>query len=500
MVLPGLAMATVGAGRSCPNCSTAVKEGDIICIRCGTNLLTGQRIVAEAEREAPKRSLSGVLPILGIGAAAAVVIAVLAALVFYLLQDPVADARRLAQGGNVLEAQNILQEHIERRPDDAEAQFLLGKLYWRGQQHSNAATAFQRAAELAPENAEAGLFAAVALGRGGSATAKNNQIAALRRMLEHHPEHEEARYLLALALGSTGELNEFSALVNAVSQSAWSPKYQQFHGIAEALRGNVAEASQQVRSALADSDSSDARAALGAISQLEGDPESAKRLLREAIDQESSVTPLLRAQLGLQLMADGDFEGALTHLQAATAADMTPPQTRFYYGLALQSVGLDTEALTQYERVVSGNLPLAAEASGQMALLYLQQGNLQKAEETLRAATQGGAGSPKLHTLRGQLHAQQGSFAEAQQSLRRAIQMDENYAPARLENGLLFVTRGMLDDGLRELEAYLDLVETGGPAAAEIEVLVNQLRQTIDNPAGAPAERASVNLRGGGAS
>lgn len=38
---------------TCPNCSALVQDGDIICVACGTNLLTGQKIVHEKKAAAP---------------------------------------------------------------------------------------------------------------------------------------------------------------------------------------------------------------------------------------------------------------------------------------------------------------------------------------------------------------------------------------------------------------------------------------------------------------
>ncbi|HPO17047.1 MAG TPA: zinc ribbon domain-containing protein, partial [Candidatus Hydrogenedentes bacterium] len=40
----------------CPNCKSPVQEGDIICVRCGTNLLTGQKVAEEQRQDMPRES------------------------------------------------------------------------------------------------------------------------------------------------------------------------------------------------------------------------------------------------------------------------------------------------------------------------------------------------------------------------------------------------------------------------------------------------------------
>lgn len=486
--LPALAMAAGDESVVCPNCNAVVKKGDIICISCGTNLLTGQQVLPDMKRESPAGPALGKM--LSYGALGVLALALVGGFVFllmYILRDPVAEARNLARGGNVLEALNVLQSHLEDRPEDDQGQYLLGQLQWRSEQFAASATAFEAAARLEPSNADAGLFAAAAYGRVSGDAAKTSQLGALQLVLEHHPDHQEARYLLALAEGASDDLAQFKILAEEASRTAQSGDGLQLQALAEALNGDIAQAYAHIRDAYQVAGDADTLAALGAIAFLEGDREEAKTQLQSALGQGSSVTPLLQAQLGLILLAEGDSEGALRLLREAVESPMTPSHIRFYYGLALQALGLTTEALVQYERVVSGSLPQAAEASAQMALIFLQQDNLQKAEEILRTATQSGTVSAKVHTLQGQLYAQQGNIPEAQQSLRRAVQLDDTYAPARLENGLLFVTRGMLEDGLRELEVYMRLAEERGVPNAEIEVLVNQLRQTLET-----SDRASL--------
>jgi tetratricopeptide (TPR) repeat protein len=178
-------------------------------------------------------------------------------------------------------------------------------------------------------------------------------------------------------------------------------------------------------------------------------------------------------------------------MREAKGTPDAPASTPFLYALCLQSSGLDSEALIEYEHVVSAGGDSAAEAAVQMALIYLTQDNLEKTQDMLTKATQLGGSSAKLYTVQGQLQVRQNNEAEAQQSFRHALQLDPNYAAAHLENGLTFIKRGVLPEGLSELERYLALVgPDNAPARSnEVELLVTQLKQTIDREGGAaPAD------------
>lgn len=138
-----------GAGQrqTCPNCHALVQDGDILCVNCGTNLLTGQKITEEkrvvARQRQSRRWLMTVIA----------VVAVLAAilLVVWLMvvgRDPVARAEELINKDRKLEAAEVLTKYVETNPSNAAAQFQLGKLNWINKDFRGAASAFEAAATL----------------------------------------------------------------------------------------------------------------------------------------------------------------------------------------------------------------------------------------------------------------------------------------------------------------------------------------------------------------
>ncbi len=472
------------AGRQCPNCASPVQEGDIICVNCGTNLLTGQRVAPdESGAPRPRRKRRNLKPLLAGAAVLVVVAAVGGALVLYLAQDQVGQARTLAADGNVLEAINLLGGYVEDYPDDAEAQFLLGKLHWRSQQYAQAAGNFQAASSADPANEEAALLSVAALAKLRGAEGLQRQLAALREVAQRFPENQQALYLLALAEGAAGNVDrQIQALERLLNLDPNRAEARRSMGVAQALQGELAEARAQLLEAeAARPGNGDAEAALALIGDLQEQNAQTEEMLVQALEEGSKINALVRTRLGLLYLSEGDYDNALNQLGEAKDSADPPKAAAFFYALALQAAGLVPEALQALDKVASGSGPYAGEASVQMALAYAMQGELQQATQAVGRAMQAGYTSAKVYTIQGFVHAQEGSYEDAIESFRNAVRTDPRYAPAHLELGLQYISRGNLAEGLRELERYLELAG-GAPEQRinEIELLVNQLKQTLD--------------------
>ena len=476
--------ANAPGGNQCKNCRAPVRDGDIICSRCGVNLLTGEKIAAE---QAGSRGPSARW-VIGSLLALVLVVALVAAAAYYVLRDPVAQARQVARAGNVLEAINILNAHISRQQNDAEAHKTLGQLYWDTKDYSSAAESFATAATLNPDDVDLGLMAAVSASRLTGEIARVLQVDALKRLAERHPDNARVRYLYALVLGSTGDAAAEVAELEALLDTPNGAAYRDDLGVAQALTGDLDTARATLESAQPGGNTD---AAQGFVASLLGDDAGAQEELISALEQGSNIQALAGARLGMLLMSQGRFEEALPRLRDAKNSDPPVAIAEFFHALALQANGLNTEALQAFDRIALGKGEYSDDAAVQMALLFLDQGDLSRAQESLRKATAAGGDSAKLATIQGKVYLAQGDQAQAQQSFRLAISRDADYAPAYLENGLLFVARGMMSDGLEELRHYLDMIgpDAQGVRYAEIEMLVNQLQQTVD---GASAVQGAV--------
>ncbi|MBM3290334.1 MAG: hypothetical protein FJY92_09300, partial [Candidatus Hydrogenedentes bacterium] len=161
---PRAARRSSSSSQTCTNCGALIQEGDIICVACGTNLLTGQKIAEERKQQAVKAPaaqnntmyyvIGGVLAVAIVGAG------VFAAV--RLMGDPISRAKRLANGGRMLDAVELLKTHTAKQTDDADAFFALGKLQWLSNDMASAAQNFEKAARLGPSNIEAVRLAVLA--------------------------------------------------------------------------------------------------------------------------------------------------------------------------------------------------------------------------------------------------------------------------------------------------------------------------------------------------
>ncbi len=481
---------------NCPNCASPVAEEDIICVRCGTNLFTGDKIAEEQRQEKKKRVRLNLMPALAVGGAL-LLMALLVGLIFILLtRDPLADAARIAREGNVLGAINRLKPYAETHPDNARAQKLHGRLLWMNEQWLRAADAFETALHVAPEDKEAALFAAVALQQAGGPESLRRQVSVLERMAEAHPGDKQALYLLALARGANQDYaGQIEALERLLALGTPPPQASTLVGVAQVLSGDRESAAATLEEALnSPASASLASVALGFLRHMQGDPAQATDRLQRAIEAGTPIDDYARTRLGLLYLAEGQVEPAIPLLSEAKRSGDSVPEAGYFYALCLQSAALDTEAQKEFEGIAAGRGPYAADAAVQLAMTYVEEGNILRANEFIARANDLGHESAKLHTVKGRLQILQEEPNEAQQSFRMAIQTDASYAPPYLEMGLLYIGRGVLTEGLGQLRRYLELARDDTPERTlkEIELLVEQLRQTLEQPPRADEEGSAL--------
>jgi tetratricopeptide (TPR) repeat protein/RNA polymerase subunit RPABC4/transcription elongation factor Spt4 len=485
---------------NCPNCSAVVQPGDIICVACGTNLLTGQKIVSETQTSRTTRPQVSVRseinwPIVG-GIAAAIVIVVLGGLAAYTwTRDPVNQAVSLAQQGRVSEATELLIRYTDQNPEDPRGHMELGKLHWRSRQFLDAEASFREVARLEPANRRAVYLTILAGATTRTAVSRPNEVAMLESYVRAAPQDGEAWFLLALARGTTGDsAGQTEALSRAVELGFDAAALQQAQGVSQALAGNSADALRVLRQALTTApDSPDLRAAAGFVANLEGVSDDAASYLNEAVANNTSLEKEATLQLGLLHLRKGEFDAASQRFQEVLRIDNDNQSARFYQAVARQGMGLRPEALGAFESLMRmEQSPYAAEAALRAATLYLAEGDADRAMDAIERAQRQGASNASYYTTRGRVLARMGRETEAQDSFRSAVQADSEYAPAHLENGLMYVRRQMFGEGIRALQRYVDTIDPALPDARveQVRALIDQLRQT-ERDTTAPA-------RGGG--
>ena len=487
----------VGGNRTdqCPTCGAVVQDGDIVCVRCGVSLLTGHKVINDKAESAPGAAGRSV-PYGLLGAATLLLLAGAGIAAFFLLRDPVQQARKQAKSGDLLGAVSVLKKHADSAPKDGDAQEMLGKLYMQTQQYPDAASAFDSASRLSPDDEDLAFLAVIAAGKIEGETGTQRQIAALERLIEAHPDNAQAVKMLALAQGSAGNLDASKGQLGKLAAIGQAPdEVAKYQGIVDALGGDYPAA----QSALAGASATDpgVRAAQGYLSSLEGDAFAAADALSAVVSGGQDPDVEAKSRLGLLYMAQGQFNQALPLLRP-TEGGRPSDSARFFYALCLQTSGMGDEALMDFELLVSGGGKFAEDAAIQMAMIYLERDQIDQAAESTRKARKFGS-SARLHTLEGTIAALQGAEADAQEQFRTAIRADAEYPAAHLEQGLMYVRRGVLAEGIRELELYLTLADPAIPGGriAEVELLVKQLKQSegqggTTTAVAAPAPRAAA--------
>ena len=498
----GMEPAARKQSQNCPNCSAVVQPGDIICVACGTNLLTGQKIAGETSpskttRTQPREKIQINWPLVG-GIAAVVLLVALAALAVYTwTRDPVNQAVNLVRQGRVSEATEILTRYTAQNPNDPRGHMELGKLYWRARQFPDAAGAFRNVAEIEPGNRDAVFLAVLASASTGATGARAVEVALLEDYVRTAPDDAEAWYMLALARGTVNDpQGQAEALETALELGLSDAKLLQAQGVAWAQAGESADAYQQLRRALLDAPGSgDLQAAAGFVANIRGEEDEAESYLAAALAADTSLEREAKLQLGLLHLRKGNFEEAARRFQDAVRMDETDQSARFYQAVAWQGLGLIPEALGVFENLMrQDQSPHAAESALRAAALYLEEGDAGRAMDAIERAERQGLRSAAYYTMRGRVLAGLGRETEAQDAFRSAVQANPDYAPAHLENGLLYVRRQMFTEGIRALQRYTDTIDPNLPDARvdQVLALIEQLKQTERD---APARRGGRTAR-----
>jgi tetratricopeptide (TPR) repeat protein len=474
-----------GQRQTCPSCHALVQDGDIICVNCGTNLLTGQKI-SEEKKVVPRKERRP----LWIWFALAVVLLglmLLAAAYVYSQRDAVARAQDLVTVGKVSEATELLTNYVQSNPENAQAQFLLGRLHWANGEFGPAAAAFRAAYQADRSSRNAFMLAALsyALGNDNSRAAD-----VLREMVEVFPGDAEAWYMLGLASGAAGDFNgQVRALEQAVQLEPTEPESKAYLGIARALQGQYPQAAAALGDALAaQPNDPNLKAAQAFVTSLQGQRDSAAALLQEAANSNSPVRGLALTQLGLVQMSKGDFAGAVQHLQQASDADPANEAAKYYRAVALQAMGQTDQAIAILNELSQTGGRFTADAAALTAQAYLDRGDLPKAQEAVNRALSMGAQSAMIYTLQGRVSARANEDNKARDFFKRALEIDPNYPPAYLEYGLFHITKEQsMTEGIEKLERYLQLLgpDERATEGRRIEDLIRQLKQTSGGAPGA---------------
>jgi len=193
---------------------------------------------------------------------------------------------------------------------------------------------------------------------------------------------------------------------------------------------------------------------------LRRDPERAQPLFESALALEpDSVSGHIG--LGLSLLASGNREAGLQHLERAVALAPDSPKAQAALGVSLDQLGRPQDALKHLE-IARDLRPHDSRILNNLGVAHLRAGSPERAEPLLRAALREDTRDTALRSNNlGMAQALQGRFTEALESFRRGG--DEQSARSNL--GYAHYVRGEYKEAIAEYERALLI---GGDANVQV--------------------------------
>ncbi len=470
---------TLGSAANCRSCGFPVGASDIICTHCGVNLLTGQQVTeVRTLPVAPPRNYSLLWAILGV-TGALVAIVLIGALIYQVMRDPVGEAQKLAQEGKAGLAIEQLREHLKTHSSDVRAQLLLGKVLWGDHQYRQASDAFSAVTELDAKNADAPLMAAVALHKAKEEGSVARDQTLLANAAKLAPTDTRASLLEALSHGVSKDYAPQAERLKAAVEAGGSPALRVPWAASEALQGNLEGVGAILNTPEGETEAV-SNAVLGLVADLKADTQEAQTRLEAAV--QSGADGAVKSRLASIYLEQAEYAKALPLLEQARAAGKDDA-VDWMYAACLAGKGSNVDAIREFDALSKRKGVYAAAAALELASLYLGMGDAGKANESLLLATQLGNDTAKLYTLRGRVSMKEGDANAAMDAYAKALEKDPRYPAAHLEMGLQYLAQGVLPEGLQELERFLETGRAagGGQIVNEIELLVEQLKQTVQS-------------------
>ncbi len=188
-----------------------------------------------------------------------------------------------------------------------------------------------------------------------------------------------------------------------------------------------------------------------------------------------AATPVEQAQAQLNA---GDLPGALKTLDKYLASAPQDAEARFTRGLVLVKLNKTDDAIKVFADLTR-DYPQLPEPYNNLAVLYAQQGDYEKARDALEAALATHPAYATAHENLGDIYA-----ALAGAAYNRASSLDQNNQAVRYKQSLI----NQLDTGIGAAPAAPAVAAKPAPAAAVVAAAVE--------PAASPATSSSADVAG----
>ncbi len=435
----------------CSNCGSQMAPRDIICVECGFNVITRQRLRRERTGlSARVRDFVTTKSNVVLTGAFVVLVVLFLIVVYAASRDYLTDGRRYYEAKRWQEAEESLRQAIEHDPESSQAHYYLGMVLARKQALGLAVQEFEQAASLDPRSHPAKVMLGVSAGLNGDF---ERSASALQQLYTDNPTYPKGAGLYGLALLSKGDFNSaVEPLERAVRAEPGELGWREALATAQVQAGKHADANAILQTA--SGTSSQAFLLRGLNESVRGSEASALSHLKTAVRQERSDDESLRF-LGISQVASGDHEGGIQTIRSVLPRLPRDVELRFFYGSALVATGSWSEAIQELEQVVGYQGPYEAVAQNQLGLAYLISGNTSQAISHLdRAVDLEGKNPHFLYTL-GLAYQMANQDSQALQRFKQAATLDSSAAEPHVAIAGYYARRGNFTGAASELNQFV---------------------------------------------
>ena len=434
--------------RRCPYCGAELKPGDIICVQCGTNLLTGARVVTRKRAKGARVGRGALIA----AAIAIVVLAAVGVLLWYLRHDYAAEARRLFLDNRLTEAAESYEKALRRDEGDPRLNFESALVALQLEDLDTAAERLARVLEVDPANSRAQMLLALTY-------ALSNDLLREQTALERavtDSSNGAAHFLLGLAYTIADRKDEgVQEIREAITLEPNNSEYRRFLGAAYIGLGRYAEAIEQLETALRqEPQNAETRLLTGISYMAQGGTENAITLLGAAAEAGTAYGASTRYYLGVAYALSGRYGDAVREFKESLRLQPGNPTVHLALGLTYSIEGRSQEALYEFDTVGDAMAFEMASSSAEAGRVLIDQGDIGRAEQQIRKALQADPNNYMAHVAMGHLYSKQESHAEAVREYKEAIRLNPDGAAAHLFLAVHYADQKDFGEAARELEKY----------------------------------------------
>jgi tetratricopeptide (TPR) repeat protein len=172
---------------------------------------------------------------------------------------------------------------------------------------------------------------------------------------------------------------------------------------------------------------------------------------------------------GIENAGDTNNEAALMYFNEAAKYDKKNEVAYAKIGAIYDAKGQKNDAITNYEKALAIN-PQFSTLYPPLGILYMDSGEIAKAENYLNKADAAGIDTADTRFLHGMVHFKNNQNAEALAAFDHTLELDVRYADAKYYRGQTLDRMGQQDQAIAAYKDTLETVPNSAPASFDLGV------------------------------